>query len=493
MKFERASGVLLHLTSLPGRYGIGDLGPSAHHFIDWLADSGCKLWQVLPLGPTGYGNSPYQNFSAFAGNPYLISPDFLLDEDLLLPDDLENLPNFPTEKVDFSRVIPWKLNLLERAFLRFQSAPKPALREYNRFCAANASWLSDYALYMALKEAYGGGSWASWPDPLRRRDKTALMETNDRHIEAVERFSFYQFIFFRQLAALREHAHQRGIKIVGDLPIFVAYDSADVWTRPEMFKLDKNDKPLAVAGVPPDYYSPTGQLWGNPLYRWDTIKEAGYDWWIARIRALLAMVDIVRLDHFRGFAGYWEIPANSSTAEHGSWQPGPGDDFFKVVESTLGALPSFAEDLGEITPDVVALRDQFDFPGIKVLQFAFSGPDNAYLPHNFPSNCVVYTGTHDNDTALGWYKAAPKQMRDFALRYLSTNGKAFHWDLVHAAWSSSANTAIAPMQDLLGLGTEARMNYPGTLGGNWIWRMEKKALTDELGDKLVEMNYLYWR
>ncbi|MGB7872838.1 MAG: 4-alpha-glucanotransferase [Anaerolineales bacterium] len=501
MKFERASGVLLHPTSLPGPYGIGDLGPSAFRFIDWLADSGCKLWQILPLGPTGYGDSPYQCFSAFAGNPYLISPDYLLRDDFLHPDDLIEVPDFSDDSVDYGRIIPWKLNLLERAFIRFKSAPKPVRQEYDRFCAENVSWLPDYALFMALKEANGGGAWGEWPEPLRKRDSDALTEAGKRLADAVERFTFYQFVFFRQWSAVREHAHQRGMQIIGDIPIFVAYDSADVWANPELFYLDEAGQPSVVAGVPPDYFSETGQLWGNPLYRWNVLKGREYDWWIARFRAILAQVDTIRLDHFRGFAGYWEIPAGSKTAESGRWVPGPGEEFLLTVKSALGDdstavgadLPIIAEDLGEITPDVIELRDQFNLPGMKILQFAFSGPDNEFLPHNYPDHCVTYTGTHDNDTARGWYESAPEYERDYARRYLDTDGRGFAWELMRAGWASVAVYAIAPMQDLLGLGTEARMNFPSKLGGNWSWRLSEDELNQELQDRLRELNYLYRR
>ena len=501
MKFERSSGVLLHPTSLPGRYGIGDLGPFAFQFVDWLADSGCKLWQILPLGPTGYGDSPYQCFSAFAGNPYLISPDFLLRDDLLHPDDLAEIPDFQEDKVDYGRLIPWKLNLLERAFIRFKSAPLPVRHEFDRFCAENVSWLPDYALFMALKEANGGGAWGGWPAALRKRDPDVLAEAGKRHAEAVERFTFYQFVFFRQWTALRDHAHRRGLQIIGDIPIFVAYDSADVWAHPELFYLDEDGQPTVVAGVPPDYFSKTGQLWGNPLYRWDVLREREYDWWIARFRAILRQVDIVRLDHFRGFAGYWEIPAGNKTAENGRWVPGPGEDFLSKIKTALGdawtgvstGLPIIAEDLGEITPDVIELRDQFDLPGMKILQFAFSGPDNNFLPHNYASNCVTYTGTHDNDTARGWYEAAPEHERDFARRYLETDGSRFAWELTRAAWASVAVYAMVPMQDLLGLGTEARMNFPSTLGGNWSWRLSRDEMSGELQGRLRELNYLYRR
>ena len=497
MKFERASGVLLHPTSLPGPYGIGDLGPSAYRFVDWLAEAGCKLWQILPLGPTGYGDSPYQCFSAFAGNPYLISPDFLFRDDLLHPDDLKEMPVFGVEKVDYGRLIPWKLNLLERAFVRFRSAPRPVHQDFERFCAENVSWLPDYALFMALKEANGGGAWSGWPESLRKRDPDSLTKAGKRYADAVERFTFYQYVFFQQWRALREHAHQRGIQIVGDIPIFVAFDSADVWSNPDLFYLDKAGQPTVVAGVPPDYFSATGQLWGNPLYRWDVLRTREYDWWVARFRAVLRKVDIVRLDHFRGFAGYWEIPAGSKTAEKGRWVPGPGEDFLATVKSALGddsaVLPIIAEDLGEITADVIVLRDQFELPGMKILQFAFSGPDNVFLPHNYSANCVAYTGTHDNDTARGWYETAPEHERDFARRYLELDGSNFAWELTRAAWASVAVYAIAPMQDLLGLGTEARMNFPSKLGGNWTWRMTDTATSDDLKDRLRELNYLYLR
>jgi len=522
MKFQRASGVLLHPTSLPGPYGIGDLGPQAYVWVDFLAGSGCKLWQVLPLGPTGYGDSPYQCFSAFAGNPYLISPEFLLRDDLLHPNDLVEKTNFSSGRVDFGALIPWKLNLLERAFIRFSSSPQPALQKaLDSFCAENASWLDDYALFMALKEAHGGGSWEGWPEPLRKREPAALAEARKSLTHHVSRFTFYQFLFFQQWHALKTYANERSIQIIGDIPIFVAYDSADVWAHPELFYLDDEGQPTVVAGVPPDYFSPTGQLWGNPLYRWDVHKSTGYTWWLERFRAVLKMVDIVRLDHFRGFAGYWEIPAGNSTAEHGRWAPGPGVNFFKSVQQAfapgdVGAshdsptLPIIAEDLGVITSDVVEMRERFNLPGMKVLQFGFTSPDDPFLPHHYPRHCVAYTGTHDNDTARGWYASAPEAERDFALRYLglkrspqsltadamsetSHSGESFAWDLIRAVWASVAVFALAPMQDLLNLGTEARMNYPSSLGGNWEWRMKADALSGELQGKMRELNYLYQR
>lgn len=500
MNFQRSSGILLHPTSLPGPYGIGDLGPEAFRFVDFLADAGCKLWQVLPLGPTGFGDSPYQCFSAFAGNPYLISPDFLLRDNFLHPNELIEKTDFPTLKVDFGRIIPWKLNLLERAYLRFISDPSTSLRAgFDIFCADNASWLDDFALFMAIKESHGGGAWDGWPAPLRTRDPRALDGARRELVDAISRFKFYQFLFFKQWNALRAHANSRGIKIIGDIPIFVAYDSADAWANPELFFFDENSHPTVVAGVPPDGFSATGQLWGNPLYNWPKHKETGFAWWLARFRATLAQVDIVRLDHFRGFAGYYEIPANDPTAEHGRWMPALGHDLFTALQQTLGGgLPILAEDLGLITEDVVALRDGFGFPGMKILQFAFSGPDNTFLPHHYKQNCVVYTGVHDNDTTRGWFETTSEHEREFALRYLGLKpsrsmAKEFPAHLIRAAWSSVAVFALAPMQDFLALGGEARFNYPSRLGGNWDWRMDSSALTDELQDRIRELNYLYLR
>ncbi len=500
MKFERSGGILLHPTSLPGPYGIGDLGPQAYQFIDWLASTGCKLWQVLPLGPTGYGDSPYQCFSAFAGNPYLISPEFLLQDGLLTQDDLNNIPDFNASHVDFGLLIPWKLDLLLKAFSRFASASDDLHKEFDYFCAENAAWLDDYALFMSLKEANGGGAWNGWNKSIRTRKQSAMDKARKENQESVQRYSFYQFLFFRQWNKVRAYANELDIKIVGDIPIFIAYDSADAWANPELFFLDEDSLPTVVAGVPPDYFSPTGQLWGNPLYRWDVHKETGYTWWLDRFRAVLKLVDIVRLDHFRGFAGYYEIPFGAKTAETGRWVPGPGSDFFKVLDAKLSdartseiELPIVAEDLGVITPDVVELRDGFKLPGMKILQFGFDDPKNPFLPHNYPANCVAYTGTHDNDTARGWYDSAPEQERKFALRYLNTDADHFVQELVRGVWSSVAVYALAPMQDLLNLGGYARMNFPSRLGGNWEWRVKAEDMNDHLADGLRELNELYLR
>ena len=494
MKFDRASGILLHPTSLPGPYGIGDFGQAAYRWVDWLAGTGCKLWQVLPMGPTGYGNSPYQSFSAFAGNPYLISPEFLIRENLLYPEDFTNQPEFDPSRVDFGSLIPWKLALLERSFSHFSKINGRVRNEYDIFCSENASWLDDYACFMAIKESQGGGAWDGWSEPIRLRLPAAMEEVRESLAPLRARFSYYQFIFFRQWKALYDYARSKGLSILGDIPIFVSYDSADVWSNPELFHLDKARRPTVVAGVPPDYFSPTGQLWGNPLYRWEEHKRTGYRWWLERLSASFKLFDILRFDHFRGFAGYWEIPADKKTAEVGRWVKGPGADFFTAIQSKLDEeLPIIAEDLGEITPDVTALRDQFSLPGMKVLQFAFSGPENPFLPHSYPQNCVVYTGTHDNDTTLGWFCSAKESEKDFALRYLGADSASIVWEMIRAAWKSGAELAIVPMQDFLNLGSEARFNFPSRPEGNWEWRLSETGLNEKLQMKIKDLNWLYQR
>ena len=495
MKFERAAGILLHPSSLPGPYGIGDIGPQAHKWLDFLAQAGCSLWQMLPLGPTGYGDSPYQCFSAFAGNPYLISPEALLEDGLLTETDLEDKPDFPEESVDFGQVIGWKLALLDRAYERFRGLADEELEgQFRRFQAEQAGWLEDFALFMALKEAHGGVSWSKWEAPVRDRQPQALAQARQVLENASERQAFRQFLFFRQWQALRQKARERGITLIGDAPIFVAHDSADVWSHPELFFLDQEGKPKVVAGVPPDYFSPTGQLWGNPLYRWQAHKASGYAWWIARVRSVLDMVDLLRLDHFRGFSGYWQVRGRAKTAEKGRWVRAPGMDFLSKLKAALGDLPIIAEDLGVITPDVVRLRETFNLPGMKILQFAFGGnPKDAFLPHNYPVHCVVYTGTHDNDTALGWYARVREEEKSFYRRYLARPGEDVAWDLIRACWGSVAIFALAPMQDFLGLGNEARMNYPGSPSGNWTWRMKEEALNDGLAGRIREVNFLYDR
>jgi 4-alpha-glucanotransferase len=424
----------------------------------------------------------------------------LLEEGLLTSEDFSDMPAWPDRQVDFGALYHWKPALLEKAYTRLETMPNASLRtKFSAFRLTNASWLEDFALFMALKEANGGTSWNAWPTPLRMRQPEALDEARTLLASRISAVAFSQFLFFHQWEALRDYAHEKGITIIGDIPIFAAMDSADVWSHPELFFLNKKGKPTVVAGVPPDYFSPTGQLWGNPLYRWSEHKKSGYAWWIARVHATLNLVDVVRIDHFRGFAGYWEIPGNASTAEKGRWVTGPRANLFNAIRKSLGDIPSsetlpiIAEDLGVITPDVVELRDSFGLPGMKVLQFAFSGPDNVFLPHHYVPNYIVYTGTHDNDTTLGWYASAPPEEQKFARRYLNVDGSDFAWDLIRAAWRSVAVFALAPLQDFLSLGPEARMNFPGRLGGNWTWRMREEDLTDALRDGIRDFNRLYAR
>jgi 4-alpha-glucanotransferase len=485
---------LLHPSSLPGRYGIGDLGDEAYRFVDFLASAKQRLWQVLPLGPTGYGDSPYQCFSAFAGNPLLISPDKLLEDGLLTEGDLPGAPAFPADRVDYGEVISFKLDLLSRAARRFQSGANGALRAaFDAFCRDQAVWLDDFALFMALKDAHDGAVWNTWPKDIALREASAIRRLNVELAQTVYAQKVFHFLFFRQWTALKQYANDRGIRIIGDIPIFVAHDSADVWTHRDLFFLDDDGRPTVVAGVPPDLFSETGQLWGNPLYRWDVMAQHGYAWWIDRFRAMLTQVDIVRLDHFIGFTRYWEVPAGESTAIHGRWLPGPGEALFFAVEKALGKLPIIAEDLGVVTPQVEALRDQFEFPGMKTIQFAFTGPGNPFLPHNYARNYVVYTGTHDNDTSLGWFQSAPPSERSFARRYLGRDGGDFAWDLIRAAMSSVADTVIIPLQDVMGLGSQARMNYPGRPAGNWGWRFGWDLLGDDQRNRLREMVDVYSR
>jgi 4-alpha-glucanotransferase len=491
----RASGLLLHPTSLPGRFGIGDLGPEALRWVDFLAAAGQKLWQVLPLGPTGFGDSPYQSFSAFAGNPYLVSPERLLEDGLLEPTDLDATPPFPGDRVDYGPVIAWKLAILAKAHARFSAGAAARLRaDFEGFCREQGGWLDDFALFMALKEAHGGAVWTSWERALATREPASLGAARERLAVEVEAQRFGQFLFFRQWRAVRARALTAGVRIIGDLPLFVAHDSADVWAHPEFFRLDARGAPAVVAGVPPDYFAKTGQLWGNPLYRWDVMAREGYSWWASRLRATFDVVDIARLDHFRGFEACWEVPAGHATAEVGRWVKGPGAEFLESVRAMLGALPVIAEDLGFVTPEVLALRDRFGLPGMKILQFAF-GADarHPFLPHNYPANCVVYTGTHDNDTTRGWYGGAPEKERHFARSYLGCGGEDFTWELIRAGMASVADTFIAPLQDALDLGPEARMNLPGRHGGNWGWRYRREQLTEVVRDRLRDLAETYGR
>jgi 4-alpha-glucanotransferase len=496
VEYVRRSGVILHPTSLPGRYGIGSFNEDAYRWVDFLAETRQTIWQVLPLGPTGYGDSPYQSFSSFAGNPYLVSLENVAELGLLGRQVLDQAPDFPRDHIDYGWIYTWKLPLLRQVADDFSKRATPALKaEFTRFVADNAGWLEDYALFMALKDAHGGAAWNRWEMELRSRQPKALAKARQELAGAVNYHNVVQWLFFRQWSALRKYANEKGILIIGDIPIFVAMDSADTWTNPGEFFLDDEFQPTVVAGVPPDYFSETGQLWGNPLYRWDKMKASGYAWWLRRIRAALRLYDVVRVDHFRGFAGYWEVPAGEPTAVNGQWVKGPGIDLFDVVYAQLGDIPIIAEDLGEITPDVIELRDHFDLPGMKILQFAFStDPSDKFLPHNFRRNFIVYTGTHDNDTTVGWYRhSSTEKERDFFRRYFRTDGHDPAWTLLDAAFASVARFAIVPLQDLLSLDTEARMNLPGRAAGNWGWRFVPAQITGHLAERLLESTMIFGR
>lgn len=506
MNFPRSSGILLHPTSLSGPFGIGDLGPAAYAFTDFLEAAGQSLWQVLPLGPTGQGNSPYSCYSAFAGNALLVSPEQLVADGLLANEQLDAPPEFESERVDFDAVNKYKTSILRQAFANFKRDADSKLRtEFSDFCRHAIYWLDDYALFRALKDAHNGAVWNKWEPALVRREAAALETARKDLSEEIEAQKFYQFLFYRQWFALKADCNRRGLKLIGDIPIFVAHDSADVWTNQDQFKLNEDGNPAVVAGVPPDYFSATGQHWGNPLYNWDHLIADGFKWWIQRIHATLETFDIARLDHFRGFAAAWEIPGEDTTAERGRWVEAPGRELFTAVRAALGELPIIAEDLGVITPDVEKLRDDFNFPGMRVLQFAFSSDaKNIGLPHNYHRHLVVYTGTHDNDTTVGWFSGVElgkpgrdaqqvERERDFCLKYLNTTGEEIHWDFIRALFASVANTTIVPLQDVLGLDTEARMNLPDSRSGNWSWRVQQGALTSELATRLKELTKLYGR
>lgn len=495
MTFPRASGVLVHPTSFPSRYGIGDLGSGARAVIDFLAAGQQTLWQVLPLGPTGYGESPYASRSAFAGNHLLIAPELLAEHGWLCAADLDEAPAFRRGAVDYDRVIVYKMPLLRRAHERFRRDASPAQRdELNSFCAEHASWLADYVLYMALNQAHEGRAWTEWEPDLVARRPEALEEARRTLADDLRLHEFLQWVFFQQWGELRAYARARGVRIVGDVAIFVAHDSADVWAQPHLFALDELGMPTVVAGVPPDYFSRTGQRWGNPLYRWDVLAESGYVWWIERVRAALRLSDYLRLDHFRGFQAYWEVPATCPTAEEGRWVPGPGAALFHAIMEALGDVPIIAEDLGKITPPVRRLRETLGFPGMKVLQFAFGGDvHNTHLPHLYTHDTVVYTGTHDNDTAVGWYNKGGPKVRDFVRRYANSDGHEINWDLIRLAIASVADTAIIPLQDVLGLDSDARMNTPGLLMGNWMWQVTEDQLSEATSARLAALTATFGR
>lgn len=476
----RASGLLLHITSLPSRYGIGDLGPEAAAWIDRLADSGQSWWQALPLGPTGYYNSPYSPLSSFAANELLISPARLI-EDGLLPAGSGEDRLFPVAAVDYEAVIPFKHRLVEQAWCSFCAGVRPDLKpDYEQFCHDHHNWLDDYALFRALRDRHDGAHYLEWPEELVGRVPAAIAQARQELQGQIDSVRFAQFLLFRQGEALKRRARAKGVRLIGDLPFFVAADSSDVWANPDLFLLDDRRRPKVVAGVPPDYFAADGQLWGNPVYDWDAVRRTGYRWWIQRVRTLLAHVDVVRLDHFRAFAAAWHVPADAATARVGEWVPGPGEGFFTALQSELGALPFIAEDLGLITPDVTALREQFELPGLRVLQFAFDGdPANPHLPQNYVTNTVVYTGTHDNPTTCGWFEDLPDHQRQNLWNYVRRRdggSREAASALMSLAWSSNAALAMAPLQDLLALGKEARMNVPGLAQGNWRWRCTEDLL-----------------
>jgi 4-alpha-glucanotransferase len=496
MPFPRTSGILLHPTSFPGPHGIGDLGIQARQFIDFLAQSGQQIWQILPLGPTGFGNSPYMCFSAMAGNPLLISLDTLVEQGFLNASDLQGCPDFDPDFVEFDRVADWKMPLLQKASLAFKEKASPELRsQFDAFCQTKAHWLEDYALFMALLDAQPGDMWSDWPIELRDRYPTDLAEARLELAAQIGQQKFLQFEFFRQWKLLKAYANKHDIQVFGDIPIYVSQNSSDVWANPRLFQLNKDKEPIFVAGVPPDYFAETGQRWGNPLYDWEVLETTGFTWWISRFRECLDLVDLMRLDHFRAFDTYWSVPAEEETAVNGKWIEGPKDKFFIAVRDALGSLPIIAEDLGDIGPSVIELRHRFEFPGMKILHFAFgSDANNPFLPFKIMPNSVVYTGTHDNDTTIGWHEATSDYERDRFHQYLGSpgsNGAA--WDMIRLAMSSVANQAIVPLQDVFSLGTNARMNMPGTAEGNWRWRYRAEALGTEFSDRLRDMALIYGR
>jgi 4-alpha-glucanotransferase len=506
-RYRRRAGALLHPTSLPGPHGIGDVGPRARGFVDFLAEAGQGVWQVLPMAPTGYGDSPYQALSAFAGNPLLVSLEDLREERWLADEDLGEAPLFPACEVDYARVAAWKGGLLRRAAERFReragSGERAALAAFR---SREAAWLEDLALFLALKERHGGAAWTGWDAPLARRDHGALAQARREHAAEIDGHVFAQWVFHRQWGRLRDHARARDVAILGDLPLYLAHDSAEVWARPRLFRIDAEGRPRAVAGVPPDYFSATGQLWGNPLHDWGAQAAEGHSFWVERMRKNLGLYDLVRLDHFRGFEAYWEVPACAADARSGRWVKGPGAAVFEAMRAALGALPIVAENLGVITPEVEALRRRYGFPGMAVLQFAFGKDAQAdgFKPHNYSRDTVAYTGTHDNDTAEGWWASREgagstrtakdiEEERAHARAYLAADGREMGWVLLRAVYASVAELAMAPVQDLLGLGSEARMNTPGTPSGNWRWRLEEGALSPALAGRARSLARLYGR
>ena len=500
MDSRRVSGILLHITSLPSEYGVGDLGPAAYRFADFLTRTNQRLWQMLPVGPIGPGASPYSSPSTFAGNPLLISPQPLIENGLVTDEELAPLAELPDNRVDYARLVPRKRKVLRTAFRRFQDDTTTIdATRLKKFRDTQSAWLDEYALYAALKEAHDGAPWTEWTPALAHRKPEALDRARKTHAAAIEKHIFWQYLFHRQWTALQAYCRARDIRLFGDLPIYVAHDSADVWAHQDLFHLDDEGEPSVVAGVPPDYFSPEGQLWGNPIYRWDRMQERGYRWWTERLRRAFELFDLVRLDHFRGLDEYWQIPADHSTAIDGEWKEGPGASFFKAMKDEFEELPVIAEDLGIITDSVKALRDTFEFPGMAVLQFAFGGsPDNEFLPHNHRRNLVVYTGTHDNNTTVGWWEEElSDEGKEFARSYLNLpeheEDVDIHRSAVRAIIASVADRVVFPLQDVIGLGSEGRMNTPGTMDGNWAWRFTPEQLSEEDEEVLEELTHLYGR
>ncbi len=499
MNYIRKSGILLHPTSLPSKYGIGELGKEAYEFVDFLKRSKQTYWQILPLGPVGFGESPYQSFSAFAGNTLLISIDRLIDEGLLEKADLADVPELSCDKISFCKVKSIKNKLFRIAYKRFLSGRSK--EDYKRFITENFYWLEDFALFMAIKEHFGFIAWNEWDRDIAMREAGAVTRYKELLHADVEYNKFLQYVFFKQWVSLKEYANKSGIEIIGDLPLFISNDSSDAWALPQLFEIDETGSPLKVAGVPPDYFSETGQFWGNPHYRWDAMKADDYKWWRDRFNILLKLVDIVRIDHFRGFESYWEIPGDEKTAVNGKWVLGPGVDFFSTIRSYMGELPIIAEDLGFITREVMELKDSFNFPGMKILQFTFGkGAEERFLPHNYEENSIVYTGTHDNDTTIGWLRKslleqpeAVEEMKAYLGIEFEIADEEFCWTLIETAYKSKSRTAIIPLQDILGLDTEARMNTPNTIGGNWDWRYKPEMLSDDVVDRLFKLSERYNR
>ncbi|MCI5621001.1 MAG: 4-alpha-glucanotransferase [Lachnospiraceae bacterium] len=489
----RTGGILMHISSLPSKYGIGTMGKEARKFVDFLDKADQTYWQILPICPTSYGDSPYQSFSSFAGNPYFIDLEYLIKDKLLTKKECESFPwGDNPEFIEYGIMYESRFPLLRKAHARFkENLPE----DFDSFCQEKAAWLDDYALFMALKDAHDGKAWAEWEPELKKREKNAIDRAKSTYAESIEFYKMLQYLFFKQWNSLKDYTNEKGIQIIGDVPIYVAYDSADVWANPEQFYLDENLDPIDVSGCPPDAFSEDGQLWGNPLFRWDVMKKDGYDWWTKRIDAMAHLYDVVRIDHFRGFDSYYAIPGKDTTARNGEWREGPGMDLFRTLEKKLGKLNIIVEDLGYLTPSVKQLLKDTGFPGMKLIQFAFDSREGSdYLPYNYPSHCVVYTGTHDNDTIMGWFKTAPKESVKFAKEYMHlTKEEGYNWGTLRTAWGSTGDMCIIPIQDLLGIGSEGRMNTPSTLGMNWKWRVLPGQITSQLAKKVYNYMELYGR